>query len=108
ETTGEVAQQNDPDPEAVIREFESQPSLYVNPSALSQYVNALVKLDRLDQSQLLLNTLQRGLATNEEVQPIVLSNTTVKGLKGYPKAELKEIVDYFRDPEVDFCGMIIL
>lgn len=47
------------DPEAVIRIFESQPSLHSNPSALSEYVKALVKVDRLDDSELL-KTLQRG------------------------------------------------
>ena len=47
------------DPEAVIRLFESQPSLYGNPSALSEYVKALVRVDRLDDSELL-KTLQRG------------------------------------------------
>ncbi|XP_052209803.1 ATP-dependent zinc metalloprotease FTSH 4, mitochondrial [Diospyros lotus] len=49
------------DPEAVIRLFESQPSLHSNPSALSEYVKALVKVDRLDESELL-KTLQRGIA----------------------------------------------
>lgn len=47
------------DPEAVIRLFESQPSLHSNPSALSEYVKALVKVDRLDESELV-RTLQRG------------------------------------------------
>ena len=47
------------DPEAVIRLFESQPSLHGNPSALSEYVKALVRVDRLDDSELL-KTLQRG------------------------------------------------
>lgn len=47
------------DPEAIIRIFESQPSLHSNPSALSEYVKALVKVDRLDESELL-KTLQRG------------------------------------------------
>ncbi|RRT56156.1 hypothetical protein B296_00035197 [Ensete ventricosum] len=37
------------DPERVIRLFESQPSLHSNPSALAEYVKALVKVDRLDQ-----------------------------------------------------------
>ncbi|XP_059657032.1 ATP-dependent zinc metalloprotease FTSH 4, mitochondrial-like isoform X2 [Cornus florida] len=49
------------DPEAVIRLFESQPSLHSNPSALSEYVKALVKVDKLDESELL-KTLQRGIA----------------------------------------------
>lgn len=48
------------DSEAVIRLFESQPSLHSNPSALSEYVKALVKVDRLDESELL-KTLQRGV-----------------------------------------------
>lgn len=47
------------DPEAVIRLFESQPSLHSNPSALAEYVKALVKVDRLDESELL-KTLHRG------------------------------------------------
>ncbi|RZB58203.1 ATP-dependent zinc metalloprotease FTSH 5, mitochondrial isoform B [Glycine soja] len=52
----ELYHQNDP--EAVIRVFESQPSLHNSPSALSEYVKALVKVDRLDESQLL-KTLRR-------------------------------------------------
>ncbi|KAJ0802103.1 putative peptidase M41, AAA+ ATPase domain, ATPase, AAA-type, core, peptidase, FtsH [Helianthus annuus] len=51
------------DPEAVIRLFESQPSLHSNPSALKEYVKALVKVDRLDESELL-KTLQRGMASS--------------------------------------------
>jgi hypothetical protein len=47
------------DPEAVIRAFESQPSLHTNSTALSEYVKALVKVDRLDESELL-KTLRRG------------------------------------------------
>lgn len=47
------------DPEAVIRLFESRSALHSNPSALSEYVKALVKVDRLDESELL-KTLQRG------------------------------------------------
>lgn len=47
------------DPEAVIRLFESQPSLYSNPEALLEYVKALVAVDRLDGSELF-KTLQRG------------------------------------------------
>lgn len=49
------------DPEAVIRLFETQPSLHHNSTALSEYVKALVKLDRLDESELL-KTLQRGIS----------------------------------------------
>lgn len=47
------------DPEAVIRMFESQPSLHYNQSAVSEYVKALVKVDRLDDSELL-KTLRKG------------------------------------------------
>lgn len=47
------------DPEAVIRLFENQPSLHTNPSALGEYVKALVKVDRLDDAELL-KTLHRG------------------------------------------------
>ncbi|KAK8970641.1 hypothetical protein KSP40_PGU006773 [Platanthera guangdongensis] len=65
------------DPEGVIRLFESQPSLHSNPSALAEYVKALVKVDRLDESSLL-KTLQRGMAhslRNEE------SINNIPGLK---------------------------
>ncbi|XP_042417216.1 ATP-dependent zinc metalloprotease FTSH 5, mitochondrial-like isoform X1 [Zingiber officinale] len=51
------------DPERVIRIFESQPSLHSNSSALAEYVKALVKVDRLDQSTLL-KTLERGIANS--------------------------------------------
>ena len=53
----ELYHQNDP--EAVIRLFESQPLLHSNTSALAEYMKALVKVDRLDESELL-KTLQRG------------------------------------------------
>ena len=43
----------------MIRAFESQPSLHTNSAALSEYVKALVKVDRLDESELL-QTLRRG------------------------------------------------
>ncbi|KAK4366266.1 hypothetical protein RND71_014146 [Anisodus tanguticus] len=49
------------DPEAVIRLFEDQPSLHHNQAALAEYVKALVKVDRLDESELL-RTLQRGIS----------------------------------------------
>jgi ATP-dependent metalloprotease len=62
------------DPEAVIRLFESQPSLHSNSSALSEYVKALVKVDRLDESELL-KTLQRGWYRNRVV-PFLLINSS--------------------------------
>ncbi|GMN36011.1 hypothetical protein TIFTF001_005681 [Ficus carica] len=55
----ELYRRNDPD--AVIRSFESQPSLHSNPAALAEYVKALVKVERLDGSELL-KTLQRGIS----------------------------------------------
>ncbi|KAL4564758.1 hypothetical protein LXL04_028829 [Taraxacum kok-saghyz] len=51
------------DYESVIRVFESQPSMHSSPSAFKEYVKALVKVDRLDESELL-KTLQRGMATS--------------------------------------------
>jgi ATP-dependent metalloprotease len=48
------------DPERVIQIFESQPSLHSNASALSEYIKALVSVDRLEESPLL-KTLQRGI-----------------------------------------------
>ncbi|KAK1370274.1 FtsH-like protease [Heracleum sosnowskyi] len=53
----ELSRRNDP--EGVIRLFESQPSLHNNQSALAEYVKALVKVDRLDESELM-KMLQRG------------------------------------------------
>ncbi|KHN17241.1 ATP-dependent zinc metalloprotease FTSH 4, mitochondrial [Glycine soja] len=67
----ELYHQNDP--EAVIRVFESQPSLHNSPSALSEYVKALVKVDRLDESELL-KTLRRGMSNS------VTEEKTVGGL----------------------------
>ncbi|KAI4380276.1 hypothetical protein MLD38_006485 [Melastoma candidum] len=52
------------DPEAVIRLFESQPSLHSNASALAEYVKALVKVDRLNGTELL-KTLQSGKSRNK-------------------------------------------
>ncbi|GJN15394.1 hypothetical protein PR202_gb02305 [Eleusine coracana subsp. coracana] len=51
------------DPERVIQIFESQPSLHSNASALSEYIKALVTVDRLEESPLL-KTLQRGYASS--------------------------------------------
>ncbi|XP_058068679.1 ATP-dependent zinc metalloprotease FTSH 4, mitochondrial-like isoform X2 [Magnolia sinica] len=51
------------DAEGVIELFESRPSLHSNPSALAEYVKALVKVDRLDESSLL-KTLQRGTGSS--------------------------------------------
>ncbi|ONK59278.1 uncharacterized protein A4U43_C08F4810 [Asparagus officinalis] len=64
------------DPERVIRLFESQPSLHSNPSALSEYVKALVKVDKLDGSQLL-STLRKGIASTSKDE----AYTTVPALK---------------------------
>jgi ATP-dependent metalloprotease len=47
------------DAEGVIRIFESHPSLQSNPAALSEYLKALVAVDRLDESALL-KTLHQG------------------------------------------------
>ncbi|KAG4934236.1 hypothetical protein JHK87_048238 [Glycine soja] len=74
----ELYHQNDP--EAVIRVFESQPSLHNSPSALSEYVKALVKVDRLDESQLL-KTLRRGiLKFNKGMSNSVSEEETLAGL----------------------------
>ncbi|KAJ1264386.1 hypothetical protein BS78_09G259300 [Paspalum vaginatum] len=51
------------DPERVIQIFERHPSLHSNSSALSEYIRALVSLDRLEDSPLL-KTLQRGFASS--------------------------------------------
>ncbi|KAL8503902.1 hypothetical protein ACS0TY_022579 [Phlomoides rotata] len=49
------------DPEAVIKLFESRASLHSYPSAVAEYIKALVKVDRLDENELF-KTLQRGIS----------------------------------------------
>ncbi|XP_059314588.1 LOW QUALITY PROTEIN: ATP-dependent zinc metalloprotease FTSH 4, mitochondrial-like [Lycium ferocissimum] len=61
ETSNAAYHRNDPEAVITIRMFESQPSLHSNPAAVSEYVKALVKADRIDESELL-RTLQRGIA----------------------------------------------
>ncbi|XP_042451863.1 ATP-dependent zinc metalloprotease FTSH 5, mitochondrial-like isoform X1 [Zingiber officinale] len=70
------------DPERVIRLFESQPSLHSNPSALAEYVKALVKVDRLDQSTLL-ETLQRGvgIANSAREEELLTNYNSIPALK---------------------------
>ncbi|KAB2619571.1 ATP-dependent zinc metalloprotease FTSH 4 [Pyrus ussuriensis x Pyrus communis] len=65
------------DYEAVIRAFESQPSLHSNPSALSEYVKALVRVGRLDDSGLL-KTLQRGVANSAREEESIASFSVLK------------------------------
>jgi ATP-dependent metalloprotease len=54
-----LRQLNRVDPESVIRWFESRPLPHHSSAAMAEYVKALVKVDRLDESALL-RTLQRG------------------------------------------------
>lgn len=56
---GLLKQLNRVDPESVIRWFESRPLPHHSSAAMAEYVKALVKVDRLDDSALL-RTLQRG------------------------------------------------
>ncbi|KAL8244727.1 hypothetical protein R6Q59_010985 [Mikania micrantha] len=70
------------DPEAIIRLFESQPSMHSNSAALKEYVKALVKVDRLDESELL-KTLQRGMASSGKPtydEDIIGSFSTLKNV----------------------------
>ncbi|KAK2391913.1 ATP-dependent zinc metalloprotease FTSH 4, mitochondrial [Trifolium repens] len=58
----ELYRQNDI--EAVIKAFESQPSLHTNLLAFSEYVKALVKVGKLAESEFL-KTLLRGISNSE-------------------------------------------
>ncbi|XP_029129883.1 uncharacterized protein LOC109816369 isoform X5 [Cajanus cajan] len=76
------------DPEAVIRVFESHPSLHNSASALSEYVKALVKVDRLDESELL-KTLRRGMSNSMGEEETVTAGLSAfrnggKAAKGIP------------------------
>lgn len=73
----ELHHQNDP--EAVIRIFESQPALHYNPSALSEYVKALVAVDRLDESELL-KTLQRGVTNSSRGEESMLGISALRNV----------------------------
>ncbi|XP_008777537.2 ATP-dependent zinc metalloprotease FTSH 5, mitochondrial-like [Phoenix dactylifera] len=83
------------DPERVIRLFESQPSLHSNPSALAEYVKALVEVDRLDESSLL-KTLQRGIVNSAREEESISSipalrnvgQTTKEGILGTASAPI--------------------
>lgn len=80
------------DPETVIRLFESRPSLHSNPLALSEYIKALVKVDKLDGSQLLAE-LQKGVSEEElsHFVPAALKNVdqmTKNGALGTAKAPI--------------------
>uniref|UniRef100_A0A0D9V272 AAA+ ATPase domain-containing protein n=1 Tax=Leersia perrieri TaxID=77586 RepID=A0A0D9V272_9ORYZ len=66
------------DPERVIQIFESQPWLHSNRLALSEYVKALVKVDRLDDSTLL-KTLRRGMAVSGIEEESLGSVSALKG-----------------------------
>ncbi|KAK1307280.1 hypothetical protein QJS10_CPA10g01439 [Acorus calamus] len=83
------------DPEAIIRAFESQPSLHSNSAALAEYVKALVKVDRLDESALL-KTLQRGIAKSQKEEEKLgslsalrnVGRTTKEGILGTASAPI--------------------
>ncbi|XP_039685017.1 ATP-dependent zinc metalloprotease FTSH 4, mitochondrial [Medicago truncatula] len=57
--SSEAAEEASYDPQAVIRAFESQPSLHTDSFAFFEYVKALVNVDRLDESEFL-KTFLRG------------------------------------------------
>ncbi|KAK4787823.1 hypothetical protein SAY86_011656 [Trapa natans] len=67
------------DPEALIRLFESQPSLHSSPSAVAEYVKALVKVDRLDDRELV-KTLQRGFVRSSREEEKITALTPLKNV----------------------------
>ncbi|KEH19851.1 FTSH protease [Medicago truncatula] len=61
--SSEAAEEASYDPQAVIRAFESQPSLHTDSFAFFEYVKALVNVDRLDESEFL-KTFLRGISNS--------------------------------------------
>lgn len=72
---------NKVDPEGVVRWFEGRPLAQHSSSVLAEYVKALVRIDRLDESALL-KTLQRGaiivLKFNFASQVLLLNHNILK------------------------------
>ncbi|CAM6129616.1 unnamed protein product [Calypogeia fissa] len=74
------------DPEGVIRWFESQPASHHSPGTIAEYVKALVKVDRLDESALF-KTLQQGAVASmhgmrAEPMPNISGSSSVLGNVG--------------------------
>ncbi|XP_024532612.1 ATP-dependent zinc metalloprotease FTSH 5, mitochondrial [Selaginella moellendorffii] len=92
---------NKVDPEGVIWWFESRPLPQHSTGALAEYLKALVKVDRLDDSALL-KTLQRGATASlgsfqAEARPIMslafpaVGTATKDGILGSPSAPIHMI-----------------
>ncbi|KAL2896360.1 ATP-dependent zinc metalloprotease FTSH 5 mitochondrial [Bienertia sinuspersici] len=73
------------DPETVIRAFESQPALHSSPSAVAEYVKALVKVDRLNESELF-RTLQRGIASSGQTYSEEESTSALSAFRNVGKS----------------------
>ncbi|CAI0448437.1 unnamed protein product, partial [Linum tenue] len=69
------------DPEAVIKIFESQSSLHHNPSALAEYVKALVRVDRLDESELLKTRMSNAVRREESSGGLSVFRNAGKSVK---------------------------
>jgi len=75
------------DAEGVIRIFESHPSLQNNSAALSEYLKALVAVDRLDESALL-RTLHQGVSNSTREEADIVAVTPLGNVGNTTKDEI--------------------
>ncbi|XP_058786075.1 ATP-dependent zinc metalloprotease FTSH 4, mitochondrial-like isoform X2 [Vicia villosa] len=93
------------DPEVVIRAFESDPSLHTNYLAFSEYVEALVKVGRMGESEFLKNLI-RAIPSSARKEESSTGGLTV--LKNVKEPTKDEILGNFKDKQWHTIWLIAL
>ncbi|KAL5074596.1 hypothetical protein RYX36_013580 [Vicia faba] len=93
------------DPEVVIRAFESDPSLHTNHLAFTVYVEALVKVDRLGESEFLKNLIR---AIPSSVRKEESSTGGLAVLRSVREPTKDEILGNFKDQQLRTIWLIAL